>query len=631
MRRAGSGQLSLMPGPVSILKECWVGSDSTLALNDPQHKRTWFFAGMSGYVSRLMSISSSNHADTPVSGRDRMIIYISMLLALFLAALDQTIVATALPSMIEDLSGVERYAWVATSYLLASTSLALVYGKLADTYSRKIVTLLAIVLFLGGSMLCGLAGEFGDLPVIGDGMTQLVLFRGIQGAGGGGLFAMTFIVIADLFTPAERGKYQGFVGAVFGIASVLGPLIGGLLTDHAGGLIPGIEGWRWVFYVNVPVGGLVLWVIIRRMPRLDPPKGAARPDLIGAALLLGGLAPATLALQLDKGSYPWLPSLKTDTASGGWESWLTICLFAAGCLLLAAFVRRSRTAPGPILDMRLFADPVFRRANASTFFFGASLMSVSLFLPLFLVNVLGVSATRAGAALIPFSLGIVFSATVAGQIVNRVGYRPQIVLGSLIFTVASILLATMGPEVPYRRVALYTVMCGLGLGPAMPLFTLAIQNAADVRFIGQVTSASLFFRQIGATIGAALMGTVLGTTLGVAFSAIDMPAAVIDRGIVAEEFVSSGGGELPNLVRVTYEHIAATEPVAEATLILAEGERLAEEVAEAVRAAFALATARIYWLASVIAALGGILAMRIPELPLRTTHDRSVTISSHLE
>jgi hypothetical protein len=165
----------------------------------------------------------------------------------------------------------------------------------------------------------------------------------------------------------------------------------------------------------------------------------------------------------------------------------------------------------------------------------------------------------------------------------------------------------------------------------MPLFTLAIQNAADVRFIGQVTSASLFFRQIGATIGAALMGTVLGTTLGVAFSAIDMPAAVIDRGIVAEEFVSSGGGELPNLVRVTYEHIAATEPVAEATLILAEGERLAEEVAEAVRAAFALATARIYWLASVIAALGGILAMRIPELPLRTTHDRSVTISSDLE
>ena len=578
-----------------------------------------------------MSISSTNDAGTPVSGRDRMIIYISILLALFLAALDQTIVATALPSMIEDLAGVERYAWVATSYLLASTSLALVYGKLADTYSRKIVTLCAIVLFLGGSMLCGLAGEFGNLPLIGDGMSQLVLFRGIQGAGGGGLFAMTFIVIADLFTPAERGKYQGFVGAVFGIASVLGPLIGGLLTDHAGGLIPGVEGWRWVFYVNVPVGGLVLWVIIRRMPRLDPPKGAVKPDLIGAALLLGGLIPATLALQLDKRSYPWLPGLGTNTTLGSWESWLTICLIITGCLLLAAFVRRSRIAPGPILEMRLFADPVFRRANASTFFFGASLMSVSLFLPLFLVNVLGVSATQAGAALIPFSLGIVFSATLAGQIVNRVGYRPQIVLGSLIFISATSLLATMGPEVPYSRVAIFTVMCGLGVGPAMPLFTLAVQNAADVRFIGQVTSASLFFRQIGATVGAALMGSLLGTTLWVAFSSIDMPTEVIDRGIVAEEFISSGGAELPNLVRATYQSIAATEPVAEAALIMAEGERVAEEVAEAVKAAFALATTRIYWLATIMTALGGILAIRIPELPLRTTHDRSVTMPSDLE
>ena len=578
-----------------------------------------------------MSISSTNDAGTPVSGRDRMIIYISILLALFLAALDQTIVATALPSMIEDLAGVERYAWVATSYLLASTSLALVYGKLADTYSRKIVTLCAIVLFLGGSMLCGLAGEFGNLPVIGDGMSQLVLFRGIQGAGGGGLFAMTFIVIADLFTPAERGKYQGFVGAVFGIASVLGPLIGGLLTDHAGGLIPGVEGWRWVFYVNVPVGGLVLWVIIRRMPRLDPPKGAVKPDLIGAALLLGGLIPATLALQLDKRIYPWLPGLETNTTLGAWESWMTICLIITGCLLLTAFVRRSRIAPGPILEMRLFADPVFRRANASTFFFGASLMSVSLFLPLFLVNVLGVSATQAGAALIPFSLGIVFSATLAGQIVNRVGYKPQIVLGSLIFVSATSLLATMGPEVPYSRVAIFTVMCGLGVGPAMPLFTLAVQNAADVRFIGQVTSASLFFRQIGATVGAAVMGSLLGTTLWVAFSSIDLPIEVIDRGIVAEEFVSSGGAELPNLVRATYQSIAATEPVAEAALIMAEGERVAEEVAEAVKAAFALATTRIYWLATIITALGGILAIRIPELPLRTTHDRSLTMSSDLE
>ena len=185
--------------------------------------------------------------ESPVSDSDRTLILAGIILALFLAALDQTIVSTALPRIVEDLEGVSRYAWVATAYLLASTALVPVYGKLADTYSRKQVELGAVILFLSGSMLCGLAGEFGTLPLLGDGMTQLILFRGIQGAGGAGLIAMTFIVIADLFPPAERGRYQGLVGGTWGIASVLGPVVGGLLTDHAGGLIPGVEGWRWVF------------------------------------------------------------------------------------------------------------------------------------------------------------------------------------------------------------------------------------------------------------------------------------------------------------------------------------------------------------------------------------------------
>jgi MFS family permease len=370
-------------------------------------------------------------SEADVTDRDRMVTYVAILIALFLAALDQTIVATALPQMVEDLQGIDRYAWVATAYLLASTGVALIYGKLADTYSRKHITLGAIWLFLIGSVLCGLSGELGDLPLLGDGMTQLVIFRGIQGAGGGGLFAMTFIVIADLFTPAERGKYQGYVGAVFGIASVLGPLIGGLLTDNAGGILPGVEGWRWVFYVNIPVGALALWFIVRRMPLLEPPGERALPDLLGGALLLGGLVPLVLSLQLDKRVYPWM-------------SPVTLGLFLGGAAMLTAFVQRSRAVPSPILDMRLFADPVFRAANAATFFFGASFMSVTIFLPLFLVNVLGVSATRAGAALIPFSMGIVFSATLAGQIVHRVGYRRQIFVGALLFLAAVVLLALMG-------------------------------------------------------------------------------------------------------------------------------------------------------------------------------------------
>lgn len=559
-----------------------------------------------------MNSPSTGPFQAPVSDRDRAVVYFAVLTALFLAALDQTIVSTALPAMVEDLEGIDRYAWVATAYLLASTALALVYGKLADTYSRRNVTLGAVGLFLTGSVLCGLAGEFGTLPILGDGMTQLVIFRGIQGAGGGGIFGMTFIVIADLFTPAERGKYQGYVGAVFGIASVLGPLVGGLLTDHMGGVIPGVEGWRWVFYVNVPVGGLALWLIVRRMPHLEPHGERRRPDLLGAALLLTGLVPLVLSLQLDKRAHPWL-------------SFETLALFGGGVALLAAFVLRSSRVPSPILHLGLFANRVFRTANAAIVFFGAAFMSITIFLPLFLVNVLGVSATRAGAALIPFSLGLVFSSTLSGQFVARIGYRRQMFGGALVFLAAAVLLARMGPDVAYGRITLYMVLAGLGVGPAMPLFTLAVQNAVDVRFVGQATSASQFFRQIGATVGAALMGTVLATTLAATFAEIDLPAELTAQPETSvEQLVSTGGAGLGERIGALYEARAErASTTAEAAAVLAEGADVSERVERDVRAAFVLATTRIYGLTALIMVIAAALTLRIPEIPLRTTHDRA--------
>lgn len=553
-----------------------------------------------------------------------MVVYLAILSALFLAALDQTVVATALPRMVEDLRGVDRYAWVATAYLLASTAMALIYGKLADTYPRKHVTLGAVGLFLTGSILCGMAGELGRLPLLGDGMTQLVLFRGLQGVGGGGLFAMTFIVIADLFTPAERGRYQGLVGAVFGIASVLGPVVGGLLTDHAGGLIPGVEGWRWVFYVNVPVGAVAVWFIVRRMPAFEPAGPRGRPDLVGGALLLAGLLPLILSLQLDKRRYPWIPGAGGGPPSG-LDAWMTAGLFAGGCLLLGAFVVRSRRVDSPILDLGLFRNDVFRMANLGTFFVGAAFMSVTIFLPLFLVNVLGVSATRAGAALIPFSLGIVFAATLSGQIVHRIGYRVQIVGGGVLLLVAMVLLARMGPDVEYSRVTAYMVLAGLGVGPSMPLYTLAVQNAVDVRFIGQATSASQFFRQTGATVGAAIMGAVLGTTLSIAFSALDLPEQMVaGPGMSTEELVATGGADLSTRIRQVFA-VAAEEADDEAAAdaLLREGEAAAQETEGVVRGAFTNATTRIYSLAAGLVLVAILLSAQIPELPLRTTHDRA--------
>jgi MFS family permease len=262
---------------------------------------------------------------------------------------------------------------------------------------------------------------------------------------------------------------------------------------------------------------------------------------------------------------------------------------------------------------------VFRRANASTFFFGAAFISVTVFLPLFLVNVAGVSATGAGMALIPFSFGIVFSATLSGQLVNRVGYRPQILVGATIFFLSALLLAGMDSSTRYAEVTAFMVLAGLGVGPSLPLFTLAVQNAVDVRVIGQATSASQFFRQTGATIGAAFMGTILATTLGMSFAQLELPVEVLGPGVTAEDFLSTGGAGLPDRIREGFATMAAGEG---REALLAEGERVAADIDRQLKEAFSAATRRIYGVTALLIAFAALLAWRIPELPLRTTHDR---------
>lgn len=435
-----------------------------------------------------------------LSPRDRTFAFVGILLALFLGALDQTIVATALPRIVDDLGGVSRYAWVATVYLLASTVMVPIYGRLADLISRRTIELVAVITFLAGSFLCGLAGEFGELPGVGDGMNQLIVARAIQGLGGAGLFAMAFIVIADLFPPRDRGRYQGFVGAVFGVASILGPLAGGVLTDHGGAIIPGIEGWRWVFYVNVPFGALALWFIVRRMPPLVPRAGG-RFDVLGAILLVGGVTPLVLALQLDRTVHAWLGRT-------------TLGLLAMALLMLGVFGARAARSEHPLLDPALFRNRVFATSSLALFLLGGAFMGLVVYLPLFLVNVVGVTATGAGAAMIPLSLGVVVGSTVSGQLVSAWGrYKPFMIGGAVLLAVAVFLLTTMDADTSARRATFYMVLCGLGIGPAMPLFTLAIQNDVDSRRLGQATSASQFFRQIGGTAGAAAMGSMLALGL----------------------------------------------------------------------------------------------------------------------
>lgn len=542
--------------------------------------------------------------------RDVKLTLLGLMLALFLGALDQTIVSTALPQIVKDLQGLDRYAWVATSYLLASTALVPIYGRLADLFHRKTIELWAIALFLLGSFLCGIAGEFGDLPLVGDGMNQLVLFRAIQGLGGAGLFAMAFIVIADLFPPAERGKYQGLIGATFGVSSVLGPWIGGLLTDHGTGLLPGVEGWRLVFYVNVPFGALALYVIIRHMPPLPGASSSGKFDLLAACWLLAGLVPLVLALSLDKQRYAW-------------ASQETLALFTAALFFLVLFQRRSSKSESPLLDFSLFQNPVFARSNGALFLLGGVFLSILVFLPLFMVNVLGVSATKAGTSLIPLSLGLVFGAISSGQLVSRFGRYKRLMLGGNILLVLGVLLLSrMTTQTGFGEATLYMVVCGIGLGPSFPLYTLAIQNAVPLAKLGQATSASQFFRQIGGAVGAAVMGTVLASTLATAFadrpsmSPRQMGEATMETVPSLRVDVEVLEAELRSRLAAAPEHtvdqqaqpqLRATEQVAIPAMV------------GSVRQAFATAVTTIFSYAIFLAMAALLVTLTVPELPLRTS------------
>jgi EmrB/QacA subfamily drug resistance transporter len=577
---------------------------------------------------------------------------LGVLLALFLAALDQTIVATALPRIAEELHGLARYTWAATAYLLASTVMVPIYGKLADMYSRRSIELGAVSLFLGGSALCGMAGQFGPLPLVGDGMMQLIVFRGIQGLGAAGLFAMAFIVIADLFSPAERGRYQGLIGATFGIASVLGPLAGGFLTDHGGALIPGVSGWRWVFYVNVPFGAFALWTITTRMPPLAPEHTTSHFDWPSAALLVVGVAPLVLTLQLDPAVVAWGSSMR-------------LAFLATTVVGISAFSARSLRIESPIIDLRLFKNPVFSVASAALFLFGASMFGVIIFLPLFLVNVVGVSATRAGMSLIPLSLGVVFGSITGGRLTSRFGrYKPLMLLGEGILLVGAVLLSRMDPDVSFRSVTLYMVLCGVGLGPTLPLFPLAVQNSVDHRKIGQATSASQFFRQIGGLVGAAAFGAVLGVQLTASFRSelsgipgVTLPAHTSLRGRRGFEAVLTGAsasvrGEMTRRYGVAAAAVAAhdaaaleravaddgpeTREVARSLLALPapdqaaalpalrrefdrEAEGALARVVLGVKRAFTAAVTRVYSCVAACVALGWLVTWLLPELPLRKT------------
>ncbi|PZN07774.1 MDR family MFS transporter [Thermaerobacter composti] len=414
---------------------------------------------------------------------ERRLAMIGVMLCMFLGALDQTIVATAMPRVVEELHGLDRYAWVATAYLLATVVALPIFGRLNELLPGKWVFTAAAGIFLAGSALCGLSPS----------MDALIAFRALQGIGGGGLFATSITTIGLLYPPRERGRVQGVFAAVFGLSSVVGPWVGGLLTDHLD--------WRWVFYVNMPVGIVALYFLLRHMPLLPPLRRSAF-DLPGAVAMALWTVPLILACSWGGSTYPW-------------GSPQVLGLFALAAVGLVLFVVVERRSAQPLFDLSLFANPTFRWAVLALLFFGGTFLGSVMFLPLYLVQVKGFSASNSGLALTPLTFGTMAGSLLAGQLATRFGrYKPMLLVSS----VGSVALFLVFHEVlrvdtPLWQVLVLMVLLGFFFGPSMPLYGMAVQNSVSRERIGTASSATQFFRQVGSTVAVALLGTVLSGAL----------------------------------------------------------------------------------------------------------------------
>ena len=436
--------------------------------------------------------------DIAVTPGERRATLAALAVVVLLSALDQTIVSTAMPRIIEQLQGLSMYAWVTTAYMLTSTVSVPIYGKLSDQYGRKGILIIGVVLFLAGSALCGLSGEFGALPLLGGGMMQLIVCRAIQGLGAGALMTVSFAIMADLYPPRERGRLFGVFGSVFGIATVVGPFIGGFLTDHGTFTLLGheIAGWRWVFYVNLPLGLLALFMILYRMPVLRHGAGG-RIDYLGAVLVVLTAATLLLGLTLGGTSYPW-------------DSPHILGLFAVGCISLGIFLWIETHATHPILPLHLFRIHSFRIAALASFVMSTAFLGVVMFMPLYMQVVQGINATQSGFALLPLMAGLIASSIICGRLVTRTGrYKPFMIGGGIVLIAGVIALTGIGPDTTHGDLAWRLAITGIGLGPAQTLFSLVIQNSAPPTEIGVATSMGQFSRQMGATVGVAVFGTFL--------------------------------------------------------------------------------------------------------------------------
>ncbi|MCP8969432.1 MDR family MFS transporter [Ectobacillus ponti] len=416
----------------------------------------------------------------------RTLLLIGLIIAMFFSALDGTIVGTAMPRIVGDLGGLSMMTWLTTGYMLTSTTVVPIAGKLADLLGRRVVYVTGLIIFMGASALCGMAHN----------MTELIIYRGIQGLGGGIMMPMAMIVIGDLFTGAQRAKFQGVFGGIYGLASVIGPQIGGWIVDA--------WNWKWVFYINLPVG-IVATIFIALGLQGRKHTGPVNFDIAGMFTMIVGVVSLLLAMSLGGKDYDW-------------NSWQIISMFAVAAIGLISFVIVETKAKEPILPMHLFKNRAFTSLNLIGFFMSIGMFGAIMFVPFFMQGIVGVSATASGTIMTPMMISMIVSSILGGQLVYKIGIKIQIVIGMLVMAGGFGLLTTMDVDTTKLAATSYMVVIGLGMGLVMPLLTLALQESFSKQELGVVTSSSQFFRSIGGTFGITVLGAVMNSRAGTALN-----------------------------------------------------------------------------------------------------------------
>jgi EmrB/QacA subfamily drug resistance transporter len=538
--------------------------------------------------------AGASHPAVEISPRARFEVLGAILMALLLGALDQTVVGTALPRIVTDLQGNDLYTWVVAIYLLTSTITVPFYGKLSDYYGRKPMLIFGIVVFLAGSALSGLSQT----------MWQLILFRGIQGIGAGSLFPISLAVIGDLFTPAERGKYQGLFGAVFGLAALVGPALGGVITDTIG--------WHWIFYINLPIGLISLVVVSRVLPSLKRPKHALNLDWAGALVFVAAMIPLLVGL--------------TNSQSSGWASPEVGGLLVLAAVLIPVFLFIETRVQEPIVPLGLFRDRTYTGSILATFFAAFGFFSATIFLPRFYQVVRGDSATVSGYELFPLLLGVIIASVVSGQIVARTGKYKTLLVGSIaLVCIGSLLFTNLVASSSTWVIIAWQFVLGVGIGPTLAVFTIVVQNAVPFNKLGVATSSIAFFRQIGGTVGLSIAGSLFATQVSAG-----IPTRLLANGVpqgVVNGFQGTGFDQnsLLGVGTTLGQQILATTPAPARQAV----EPFINQIVTSIYEAISLAIGSIFWLSLGASLLALLAVFIIREIPLRSSIGPTVGEPGH--